>query len=80
MYLSCFKAKWPNLKLKTGAKQRLGYLRIAFARPVKLISTFFSENKFIELLTFREAIQAFDIKSSLVLKYNDYNTTMYPTG
>ncbi len=23
MYLSCFKAKWPNSKLKTGAKQRL---------------------------------------------------------
>ncbi len=33
MYLFCYEAKQPNLKLKTRPKQHLGYLPFAFALP-----------------------------------------------
>ena len=33
MYLFCYEAKQPNLKLKTRPKQLLGYYLLAFALP-----------------------------------------------
>jgi hypothetical protein len=33
MHLYCYEAKWPNLKLKTRAKELLGSLLLAFVLP-----------------------------------------------
>ncbi len=36
-HLRCYEAKWPNLKLKTQPKQRLGSLPLAFELTVPMI-------------------------------------------
>jgi hypothetical protein len=46
MLLCCYKAKQPNLKLKTWARQLLGYLLLAFVFPIMVILLFIKSQKF----------------------------------